>query len=78
MLKAVRSLTSQLDQLERDARPLVDTWHGEAREAYEARQRKWRSASQDLQRILQNIKSAVDHSTEDYISTEKQATARFQ
>jgi len=76
--KAVSTLTSQLDQLERDAGPLVQTWRGEAQEAYAARQQKWRSASLDLQSILQNIKSAVDHSTEDYISTEKQATSRFQ
>jgi early secretory antigenic target protein ESAT-6 len=76
--KAVNTLTSQLDDLERAAGPLVHTWSGEAREAYAARQQKWRSASQDLQTILQNIKSAVDKSTEDYISTEKQATSRFQ
>jgi WXG100 family type VII secretion target len=76
--KAVTTLTSQLDQLERDAQPLVHTWSGEAREAYAARQQKWRSASHDLQHILQNIKSAVERSTDDYLATEKQATARFQ
>lgn len=76
--KAVSTLQSQLDQLERDAAPLVATWEGEAQQAYAARQAKWRSASQDLTSILQNIKAAVDQSTEDYISTEKQATSRFQ
>jgi WXG100 family type VII secretion target len=76
--KAISTLQSQLDQLERDAGPLVQTWNGEAQEAYQARQAKWRTAAQDLTQILQNIKGAVDHSTEDYISTEKQATQRFQ
>ncbi|HEX8929382.1 MAG TPA: WXG100 family type VII secretion target [Actinomycetota bacterium] len=76
--KAVNTLQSQLDQLERDAGPLVATWAGEAREAYSARQAKWRAASNDLQSILRNIKGAVDQSTEDYIATEKQATSRFQ
>lgn len=76
--KAVSALQSQLDQLERDAAPLVTTWDGEAQQAYQQRQATWRTASQDLQGILQNIKVAVDHSVEDYISTEKQATQRFQ
>jgi WXG100 family type VII secretion target len=76
--KAVNTLQSQLDQLERNAGPLVATWEGEAQQAYAARQAKWRAASADLQNILQNIRSAVDQSTEDYVSTEKQATSRFQ
>ena len=76
--KALHRLQSQLDQLERDAGPLVTTWDGAARQAYSERQAKWRSASADLQHILQNIKGAVDRSAEDYISTERQATQRFQ
>jgi WXG100 family type VII secretion target len=76
--KGISTLQTQLDQLERDASPLVSTWVGEAQEAYQARQAKWRSASQDLTNILQNIKQAVDHSAEEYVSTEKQATQRFQ
>lgn len=76
--KAINTLQAKLDQLERDAGPLVQTWSGEAQQAYAQRQATWRAASQDLQAILQNIKGAVVQSTDDYISTEKQATARFQ
>jgi early secretory antigenic target protein ESAT-6 len=76
--KGISALQNQLDQLERDAAPLVQTWEGEAQQAYQARQAKWRAASQDLTQILQNIKGAVDHSAEEYLSTEKQATQRFQ
>jgi early secretory antigenic target protein ESAT-6 len=76
--KAVSTMQSQLDQLARDAGPLVQTWDGEAQQAYQARQAKWTAASNDLTHILQNIKSAVEASAEDYISTEKQATQRFQ
>jgi len=76
--KAVSTLQGQLDQLEKDAGPLVTTWEGEAQQAYAQRQATWRAASQDLQNILQNIKGAVDQSADDYLSTEKQATQRFQ
>ena len=76
--KALNTLQSQLDQLERDAGPLVATWDGAARDAYAQRQARWRSASHDLQNILRNIKVAVDRSTEDYLSTEQRAAQRFQ
>jgi 6 kDa early secretory antigenic target len=76
--KAVNTLQAQLDQLERDAGPLVATWQGKAKEAYEARQARWRAASGDLQRILQGIHGAVEHSTDDYLRTEQQAAQRFQ
>jgi WXG100 family type VII secretion target len=76
--KAITTMQSQLDQLESDAKPLIATWNGAAQEAYAHRQAKWRQASADLNHILQNIKRAVDQSTEDYVNTEKAATARFQ
>lgn len=76
--KALSTLDSQLAQLERDAAPLVATWDGEAKQAYEQRQAKWRSASQELQSILRDIKVAVDDSAADYLSTEKKNTNLFQ
>lgn len=76
--KALNTLDSQLDQLEKDAGPLVATWVGEAQEAYAVRQAKWRQASTDLQNVLREIKLALDESTADYLSTEKKNTGRFQ
>jgi WXG100 family type VII secretion target len=76
--KALSTLDSELAQLERDAAPLVATWDGEAKQAYEQRQAKWRSASQELQSILRDIKVAVDDSAADYLSTEKKNTNLFQ
>ena len=76
--KALGTLRSELDQLERDAAPLVATWAGEAQEAYGQRQAKWRAASADLEAILRQIKGAVDESAADYVSTERTATQRFQ
>jgi early secretory antigenic target protein ESAT-6 len=76
--KALSTLESQLSQLERDAAPLVATWSGEAKQAYDQRQARWRAASQDLQNMLREIKVAVDDSAADYLSTEKKNTSLFQ
>ncbi|MEU0962029.1 WXG100 family type VII secretion target [Micromonospora aurantiaca] len=76
--RALSTLESQLGQLERDAAPLVASWDGEAREAYEVRQSRWRAASQDLQAMLRDIKLAVEDSATDYLDTEKRNANLFQ
>ncbi|MEU9514528.1 WXG100 family type VII secretion target [Micromonospora sp. NPDC048169] len=76
--RALSTMESQLGQLERDAAPLVASWDGEAREAYEVRQSRWRSASQDLQAMLRDIKLAVEDSAADYLDTEKRNANLFQ
>ncbi|AYF30296.1 MULTISPECIES: WXG100 family type VII secretion target [Micromonospora] len=76
--RALSTLESQLGQLERDAAPLVASWNGEAREAYEVRQSRWRAASQDLQAMLRDIKLAVADSATDYLDTEKRNANLFQ
>lgn len=74
---AVNSLESQLGQLEQDAAPLVATWDGDARAAYDQRQAKWRQAAEDMKIMLGDIKRAVDESLADYQRTEKRATDLF-
>jgi 6 kDa early secretory antigenic target len=74
---ALAELEGQLDQLERDAAPLVAQWSGDARSAYDARQIKWRSAAADLARMLRDIKIAVDESAADYLATERRNADLF-
>ncbi|GGM21517.1 WXG100 family type VII secretion target [Micromonospora yangpuensis] len=76
--KALNTLDSQLGQLEKDAAPLVATWSGDAQQAYQVRQSRWRSASQDLQGMLRDIRLAVDDSATDYLNTEKRNVGLFQ
>jgi early secretory antigenic target protein ESAT-6 len=76
--RALNTLDSQLGQLERDAAPLVATWESEARQAYDQRQARWRNASLELQQMLRDIKTALDESAADYLSTEKSNTSLFQ
>jgi 6 kDa early secretory antigenic target len=66
----VSSLQAQLADLESDARPLVATWSGAARESYEQRQNTWREASNDLVSILSRIRIALDEAANDYEGTE--------
>ncbi|GAB3067853.1 WXG100 family type VII secretion target [Micromonospora schwarzwaldensis] len=75
--RALTTLESQLGQLERDAAPLVASWNGAAREAYEQRQSRWRAASQDMQAMLRDIKLAVEDSATDYLDTEKRNANLF-
>ncbi|GIF53281.1 WXG100 family type VII secretion target [Asanoa ferruginea] len=75
--KALNTLDTQLAQLERDAAPLIATWDGDARQAYDQRQSRWRTASADLQAMLRDIKLALDDSAADYLSTEKRNVNLF-
>lgn len=75
---ALNALTGQIAELERDAAPLVATWDGAAREAYDVRQARWRGAADDLSRILRDIKVALDESATDYHHTEQRNTGLFQ
>jgi WXG100 family type VII secretion target len=76
--RAQSALADQLDQVERDAAPLVERWDGEAKQAYQARQAKWRAAAADLGTILHDIKTALDESAADYLHTERRNTSLFQ
>ena len=74
---AQSTLVEQLAQLERDAAPLVSSWDGAAREAYDARQASWRTAADDLARLLGQIRIAVEESAADYQSTEQRNARLF-
>jgi early secretory antigenic target protein ESAT-6 len=74
---ALGEMESQLTQLERDAAPLVAAWGGDARQAYDVRQAKWRAAADDLTAMLRDIKVALDESVADYRSTEQRNVHLF-
>jgi WXG100 family type VII secretion target len=75
---AVGVLETQLDELEREAAPLVSTWDGPAREAYQRRQVTWRRAAGELAATLRAIRASVDRSAADYLHTERRNTALFE
>lgn len=75
---AINKLTSDLDQLNSDAQPLVSTWSGDAQQAYFQRQTMWTNAANDLTQLLRDIQRALVDSTNDYQATEKANTNLFQ
>jgi WXG100 family type VII secretion target len=75
---AVSSMRSHLAELESDAAPLVATWSGPARQAYQERQNIWRGASDDLVSMLAQIQHALDESASDYETTERHNAGLFQ
>lgn len=75
---AIKALTDQLGQLERDAAPLVSSWDGDAKAAYEGRQRQWRTAASELSVMLTEIKKALDDSAQDYRDTETRNVRLFE
>lgn len=75
--EAISRLQSELADLERSAAPLVTTWEGDARQAYEQRQNTWRRAATDLTAMLSEIKRAVDDSAADYAATERRNASLF-
>lgn len=67
---AINKLSSDLEQLDADAKPLVSTWAGDAQAAYYQRQQIWTTAANDLSQMLRDIQKALVDSTSDYHSTE--------
>ena len=74
---AIRALDSELDRLESDAAPLVQTWDGDAMRAYQERQATWRRASAHLSTMLRDIQRNLDESIVDYQQTERRNVNLF-
>jgi len=60
---AINSMESQLHEADSTAAPLVSTWDGEAKAAYQQRQQKWTQAANDLTTL-----DALQHKLDDVLS----------
>ena len=75
--QTVASMNSQLQDLKSYLAPLVSTWEGQAAENYNAKQRQWDTAANDLNEVLAAIGRALGSVNEGYQSTESQNASRF-
>ncbi|MFC5992701.1 WXG100 family type VII secretion target [Pseudonocardia hispaniensis] len=68
----------QLDDLKRFLAPLAATWEGQAATDYQARQRQWDSAANDLASVLSRIGVALGAANENYQQVEQTNARRWQ
>jgi early secretory antigenic target protein ESAT-6 len=76
--KALSKIETDLTELDGLGNQLKAKWGGEAQLAFAAKQKRWTDAATHLSGILNDIRRALEGSTEEYLSTEKKATSLFQ
>jgi len=70
ILATHRALQGTLDNLEAELGPMVNSWTGDAREAYFQQKRKWEEASTAMSTILQQMGQAVEQAHGNYRAAE--------
>jgi len=68
------ALVASLDDLEANLQPMLQSWEGEAREAYFQCKQQWDSAAAQMSATLSQIGTAVGTANENYGAAEKAAT----
>lgn len=77
MMLATQKLQQRLDQLEKDLKPLVATWTGQAAQLYQSVQRQWHGSASDMQLTLGHLGGAVRDSHDTFYQTEQRNAALF-
>jgi 6 kDa early secretory antigenic target len=70
-------LNQKLDDLQRQLQPLVSDWTGTAAENYQAKQRQWNQAQQQLTQVLSAIGKVLEQAHDSYSSVEKSNAATW-
>lgn len=70
-------IEGELDQLEQMLQPLVNTWQGEAKDAYFAAKAEWDKAAAEMVRIAAQMGVAVNAANEAYQAGEKKNAGQF-
>jgi len=71
-------LQQQFDHLKDSLKPLITTWSGGAKDAYEQAQRTWDQSFEDLKQVLAQIGSALPQIAEGYKGTDDSAQRLFE
>jgi len=64
-------LTPDLETLEQELNPLVNTWTGAAQQAYHEKKQQWDTAAANLAQVLNEIGRAVGQANENYQAAEQ-------
>jgi|GEM_PF-2807382 early secretory antigenic target protein ESAT-6 len=64
------SLVQQLEDLDAQLRPLIESWDSATKDQYYAQQLAWATAMSDIQSILAEIGVKLNQAYEDFLATE--------
>lgn len=67
-------LVTTLDELESNLQPMLQTWDGQAREAYYQCKQEWDNAAAQMAQTLEQIGTAVGTAQQNYRQAETTAT----
>ena len=70
-------LTSTIEQLDGDLRPMIASWSGAAQESYLVCKQQWDSAATALAQVLNTIGQAVEEARQNYAAAESAARANW-
>ncbi|GAA4491265.1 hypothetical protein GCM10023191_024920 [Actinoallomurus oryzae] len=73
-----KNIQQVLDELTANLRPLVETWVGEAKDAYQIAQTNWNSAVTDMEGTLIRAYHASQEIHNNYIVADLQGSYSFQ
>jgi WXG100 family type VII secretion target len=68
---AINKLTSLLADVESQGRVLLDSWEGEAQEAYYTRQQQWHADADTIKQKLQQINRGLDEAIQIYVQADR-------
>jgi WXG100 family type VII secretion target len=75
---AVKTIGSDLDQLESDLKPLQHEWSGQAQAAYAQAKAKWDGAIGEMVQLLNDTSTTVSQSNSDYHAADVRGANSFQ
>jgi len=67
--KTYGALQATIEQLNSDLNPMIESWSGDAQQAYLVQKKNWDDGANALAQILQNIGRAVGDAHENYQAT---------
>ncbi|MBM6404231.1 WXG100 family type VII secretion target [Phycicoccus sp. CSK15P-2] len=77
MQQGLDGINTRLEDMKSDLDKYVSQWDGSAREAYSQAQRDWEKQIQECRQLLNDVRTAVISSKEDYMAGEQRNTQRW-
>ncbi|MEZ0095364.1 WXG100 family type VII secretion target [Streptacidiphilus sp. EB129] len=77
LMIAAQKLTSILDDLDQQIRPMLNSWDGDAKDMYTSCQAEWNAAAADMQSLLKSAGITVSQARDLYGTVDSQIAAAW-